>query len=126
MEETLNLKYCSITFYDFYMVVVMNEGINVSQKENNELTDLAFKHYGSQPFVYITHRLNSYSVDPNIYFETSKIPNLMGFAVVTTKYHAKINAQIEKQFLKKPFEVFPDLEAAKLWASKLVKTNESS
>jgi len=36
----------------------------------------------NEAFVYITHRVNSYSVDPTIYISVSKIENLVGFAVV--------------------------------------------
>ncbi len=74
-----------------------------------------------RPFVYITNRINSYSVDPQIYFETSKIKNLAGFAVVSKKYKAKSNAEIEKMFFSKPFEIFGDLDSAKKWATQLLE-----
>jgi hypothetical protein len=55
-------------------------------------------------------------VDPQIYYQTEKIKNLIGFAVVSQNYQAKLNAQIEKMFFKKPFKIFTELEDAVTWA----------
>ena len=90
-------------------------------KHNKVLVDIAESHFKAKPFVYITHRINSYSVDPKIYYETSKISNLAGFAVVSDKYKAKSNAMVEKMFFSKPFEIFGDLAEAKRWAKTILK-----
>ena len=86
------------------------------------LEDIADTYYTSKEFVYITHRVNSYAVDPAVYTKTSQIKNLVGFAVVASNYIALSNAEIEKIFLKKPFEIFTELDKAKEWAQSLVKT----
>jgi hypothetical protein len=101
------------------MIAVMNEGITVDPKLNDTLEDLAKKHFKNKKFVYITHRINSYSVDPNIYFKTSKIPNLLGFAVVLGNKIRLDNLAIEKMFLSKPFKSFKSLNKAIEWAEEL-------
>ncbi|MCA0133223.1 hypothetical protein [Winogradskyella alexanderae] len=121
MRESLTLDFCNVSIYDNYMVVVINEGVTVLLKHNNILAELAKDYFENKPFVYITHRLNSYSVDPNIYIETSKIDNLRGFAVVSKDYKARSNAEVEKMFLSKPFGIFSELEEAYEWANKMVK-----
>ncbi len=121
MKETLTLDFCDITIYDNYMVVVMKEGMDITPDYNSVLVEITNTYFPKQPFVYITHRIHSYSVDPKIYFETAKIENLKGFAVVSNKYQAKVNAQIEQMFFSKPFEIFTDLEDAIEWANKLVE-----
>ena len=121
MKKILNFRFGQMTIYNNYVVTVMKEGITVTPNYNDDLIDVTQTYFLNKPFVYITHRVNSYAVDPKIYFETSKIENLKGFAVVSQDYKKKENAQIEKLFFKKPFETFTTLEEAFAWADQLVK-----
>ena len=121
MKETLSFDFCDMSIYGNYLVVVIKEGVNITPDHNKVLVEVTKNHFPDQPFVYITHRINSYSVDPKIYFETSKIENLKGFAVVSSSYKAKVNAQIEQMFFNKPFEIFTKLEDAFTWADNLIK-----
>ena len=126
MENELNLGFCELSFFKHYMVAIMNEGVNVSNDENEVLIQYAKDYYKDQPFVYITHRVHSYSVNPNIYPKTAQVKNLVGFAVVSADYKAKLNAKIEKMFFKKPFHIFGELDEAKKWAEELVKDHLKS
>lgn len=121
MKEILTFDFCDMSIYDNYVVVVMKEGVNITPDHNEILVQVTETYYKDKPFVYITHRINSYSVDPQIYFKTSQIKNLKGFAVVSEDYKAKVNAQIEKMFFNKPFEIFGELEEAFTWAENLIK-----
>lgn len=121
MKENLTFDFCDMTIYDNYVVVVMKEGVNITPDYNSVLVEVTNAYFSDKPFVYITHRVNSYSVDPKIYFETAKIENLEGFAVVSKNYQAKINAQIEQMFFNKPFEIFTNLDDAFKWAEKTIK-----
>ena len=105
--------------YDTYLVVEINEGVHVTPSHNDVLVEISEKHYKNKPFVYLTNRVNSYSVDPAIYSKTSQINNLTGFAVISKDYKAKSNAEIEKLFLNKPFEIFDSLSEAVKWAKSL-------
>ena len=120
MKKTLTLDFCKMTIHDNYMVVVMNEGINITPNHNNVLLEITENYFLGKPFVYITNRINSYSVDPKIYFETAKIENLVGFAVVSNDYKAKTNAEVEKLFFTKPFKIFSKLSEAAAWADNFV------
>lgn len=106
--------------YENYVVVVMNEGVNLTPSHNEMLLEVTSTYFSDRPFVYITHRVNSYSVDPKIYYETAKIKNLIGLAVVSGDYKAKFNAKIEKMFFNKPFEIFTKMEDAVNWAKNLL------
>lgn len=114
------LDFCTVTFNQNYMLVVMNEGVTVTEKLHDILVEKALSHYNSKPFVYLTHRINSYAVDTSIYSKTSKLQNLYGFGVISKNYLAKSNAEIEKLFLKKPFKIFDNLDDAIDWAKTLV------
>jgi len=121
MKEKLVFNFCDMTIYNHYVVTVMKEGVNITPEYNSILVGVAETYFLDKPFIYITHRLNSYSVDPKIYYETSKIENLKGFAVVSNNYKSKINAQIEQRFYQKPFEIFTELNKAFEWADELIK-----
>ncbi|MEZ4803132.1 MAG: hypothetical protein R2797_10190 [Gelidibacter sp.] len=120
MIDVLKFDFCEMYIYDNYLVVVMNEGVTITPAHNQILLNIVDTYYKDKNFVYISHRLHSYSVDPAIYFETSKIKNLLGFAVVSKDYKAKTNAEIEKLFLDKPFEVFNTIEEAVSWANSIL------
>jgi len=111
-EKTL--EFGKLTFHDNYVLAVINEGVNIGSNENDIIIEAAEAHF-SKPFTYITHRVNSYSVDPSIYSKAAKLENLSGFAVVSKGYMAKTNAQIERLFFNKPFEIFSTLDEAIEW-----------
>lgn len=104
------------------MIVVMNDGIHVTSVHNRILMNVTDTYYRNRKFVYITHRINSYSVDPKVYIKTSEVENLVGFCVVSKNYKALANAEIEKLFLNKPFETFISMDDAILWAKQILDT----
>lgn len=120
MAKVVKFDFCEMTLFEKHLVVVMNEGINLTPDHNQILVEISESHFNGRPFVYITNRVNSYSVDPKIYFETAKIENLKGFAVVSKNYKAKSNAEIEKMFFNKPFEIFSNIEDAVNWVDGII------
>ena len=123
MPKTLKYPFCTIEVYDNYVISCINEGFHLTPDKNKVLEDISSEYFSDKPFVYISYRKNSYSVDPSIYLQTSKIKNLYGMAVVAKVPLAKGNAQIEKLFLNKPFEIFSSLDEAKSWV-KIILNNE--
>jgi hypothetical protein len=120
MKTTLKLPLGTFYIYDNYIIVEIAEGITIATKHNKILEDIAEKYFASKDFVYITNRVNSYAVNPAVYKKTSKIKNLVGFAIVASNYIALRNADIEKLFLNKPFESFTELSEAIKWAEAIV------
>lgn len=121
MTDLLKFDFCEIHIYDNYLIVIMDEGLTVGPKHNSILNNVVETYFHKKKFVYISYRLNSYSVDPSTYIETSKIENLMAFAVVSTDYKAKSNTEVEKLFFTKPFETFDNLEDAVFWVNSILK-----
>jgi hypothetical protein len=121
MEHVLKLSIGTFYIHNNYLIVNINEGKTVNSESNTILKDIIKKYYASKKFVYITHRIHSYAVDTAVYLGTSKIKNLVGFAVVSSKIIALFNAEIERQFLKKPFEIFTNIEDAIDWAESIVE-----
>lgn len=106
------LSFCKITLYQDYVYVIMNEGVTVKPEHNEILVKLALQYYKNEKFVYITHRINSYSVNPTIYIETAKISNLAGFIVIKPKAEFIKTEDIESLFFNKPFIKCTTIEKA--------------
>ncbi|MEO8934741.1 MAG: hypothetical protein ABI295_10585 [Xanthomarina sp.] len=126
MSKIIPLPFGTVHIHSQYMIVVMNEGITVTPKSNTILQDIINKYYKNRNLVYIAHRLNSYAVDPRIYFETSKIQNLLGIAIVTGNEIRLDSTEIERLFYNKPFKTFESLDHAILWAKKFCAENKSN
>ncbi|WP_378175812.1 hypothetical protein [Aquimarina sp. SS2-1] len=110
-----------VEIYNDHIKVTMNEGIIVSPEHNDVLLEMVRKHYSNRNFVYITHRVHSYSVNPTIYLETAKIKNLAGFAVVSNDPIQKILTKLEKTFFNKEFRQFDNLESALKWKDEILE-----
>lgn len=119
--KTLNYEFGEIRVFKNFVVVVMKEGITVIPKYNDDLVHISENYFKGRPFGYITYRKNSYSVDPMIYLKTSKIENLIAFAVVSDDGLKVSNLEIEKRFLTKPFRHFKNLDNAKDWVNKMIE-----
>jgi len=115
MIAFIEQDFCTVEVYENYIVVVMFEGISLTPEKNDVLIGIATKYFNNSNFGYITNRIHSYSVDPSIYFETSKIENLVAFAVVSSKQINITNSKLEKIFYKNPFQHFIELEDAISW-----------
>jgi hypothetical protein len=113
------LDYAKLSFYDKYVISIVNSGVNLSLEKSRELTDYILKHYGNKPFIYVSHRIHSYAVDPNIYRESSLVENLIGFAFVSENKAALNNAKFEKEFLDKPIGIFNTIEETIPWINKI-------
>ncbi|MEW7292790.1 hypothetical protein [Aquimarina sp. 2304DJ70-9] len=107
--------------YENYVINIMNEGITVLPEYNDIFVEIAEKHFENKTFVYISHRIHSYSVDPTIYIETAKIKNLVGFAVVSNTPLQKMQTKVEKVFFGKEFRHFETIKEAINWKDKIIK-----
>lgn len=121
-----NLDFCQLELYDDYALAVMHEGIVVDKENNAILVEIAEKHFKDIPFIYITHRLNSYSVDPNVYTKTAQIKSLKGFAIVSKDPIQKAHATYEKKFFNKELRHFNTLKAALKWKDQILKESSQN
>lgn len=120
MITSLRYDFGKIDVFDTYVLAVMDEGVTVKPEYNVELVKLSEQYFSGKSFGYITFRTNSYSVDPKVYIETSKIENLVAFAVVADNPLNISNIDVEKIFLTKPMKVFSNLDEAKNWVNQVV------
>ncbi|AXT53331.1 hypothetical protein D1818_21800 [Aquimarina sp. BL5] len=116
-------KIGSFYYCDNFMVSEINEGVIVSLEMVLKVTNKYTKKYypNNTPFVYIANRINSYSIQPTIHFETKKIlPNVKGYGVITYNSINNKIATLEQSFLYAPTKIFDNLEEAILWVDELI------
>ena len=121
MKRLLTYEFGTLKLYENYVLSEINEGVTIPADASFILAKIAIEHYKGEPFAYISNRKNSYSVDPAVYIEASKIKNLVGFGIVTNIPIAKNISQIERMFSRKHYETFEIISEAKTWANQIVK-----
>jgi len=119
-------KIGSFYFYDNFIVSEINEGVII---DLDIILQFTFKHTKKYfppnvPFVFISNRINSYSLNPTIHYETAKVlKNTKGYAVVAYDDINKKVAKLEMAFLKIPTKIFNSLDDAIKWVDELTITN---
>lgn len=106
--------------FDEFIINQIKEGVNIQPKHNDILNDIIQKNFSGKNMVYISNRVKSYSVNPLIYPETEKIPNLVAIALIPKTKIMRRSAEFERQFFDKPYEIFDNLSDAVEWAHKLL------
>ncbi|WP_203296333.1 hypothetical protein [Luteirhabdus pelagi] len=110
----------TIYFYDRIVVVEINEGITLSYKNGFSLLLKGLQYLGTKPWVYVSHRVSSYSVKPTDYKYLNKIPNLKGICLAVHTDTQAQNAKLEEAFVEKPFLVANSLHDAIVWAEEIL------
>lgn len=125
-KQILETEIGTIYFYEGIVIVEAKEGITISYKTGFSTLVKGLQITGLKPFVYISNRLNSYSVDPNDYKYLNKIPSLKGIGIVSRLESARQNAILEKAFSKKDLEIFEDINDAYEWALTKLDTKKAA
>ncbi len=123
MIKSYNLDFCTAELYSDYAIVIMKEGVTVSPKCIGTFLNIIDKHYKNKPFVYISYRIHSYSVNPVTHLQSSKVPNLIGVAVVSDDPQQKAQTKIEKTFFGEKFQLFNTMKEAMEWKDELLKNH---
>ncbi len=124
MITSYALEFCDLDVYDDYVVSRIHEGITTKPEMLKVFFKLMDIHYKNKPFVYVSHRVHSFSINPAIHAESSKIPNLLGIAVVSSDPMQIEQVKMEKFFFKKDFEIFDTIEKALKWKEEILNTHK--
>ncbi|TVZ23023.1 hypothetical protein JM84_1939 [Dokdonia sp. Hel_I_63] len=120
MKNIREFEFGKIQIEENFVIGIMKEGSHVDRESNQLLLSFCKDYFNGKSFGYISHRLNSYSVDPTVYMDAGNHPGLKAIAVVIDNPLIKSNVALEKQFYNQPFESFYSVEDAKEWLSKLL------
>lgn len=121
LKQQLSLGFTTLHFYENYVVSTIEEGVSIGEEDVDKLEAVTREYYKKCIFGYLINRQNHYSVNPLIYLNASKIPKLVGIAMVYNTDLKKMNAIFEKKFFDKPFHVFNNMEPAEIWLNNLVE-----
>lgn len=117
-SKKIELDFGVVSIHENILIAKLNEGILFDVESNQKLLELGSEIFKDRNYGYISHRVNSYAVDPMVYFESSNKTNLKAIAVVSENEITRRNAaSVEKKFYKdnNSFEVFQTLEEAVKW-----------
>lgn len=118
--KIIELDFSILEFFDHYVISRLKEDVVFDRPQVKQLVELCNDYFGNSCFVYISHRVNNYNVNPTIYLKLKEAKHLCGIGIVSRKSSALNMATFEKTFAKVPFEVFMELQDAKNWASKVL------
>ena len=125
IERTLELEFTILDFYDSYVLSRPRAGELLGAQQVADLVEVCSDHYGSRDFVYLSYRVNEYTVNPTIYLNLEEVRNLAGIGVIITENSSFASAKFEKNFSKVPYEIFMKLEDALEWVEKMLKQKKA-
>jgi hypothetical protein len=118
--KSVKLGFTTLDFYKNYVISEVNEEAVFSHSQFMEVVNRCREFYVEKKFVYISKRINNYSVDPTVYLKLEEIrKNLIGIAIVSNKVSSINMAEFEKTFSKVDFKIFLELDEAAEWAENL-------
>lgn len=120
--KEINLPYGNFYFFNSFIVSEVFEDVVFSWKEAKPLIDLVTDFYNTNgsDLVYISNRINKYSVKPTDWFQFASFSfSLKGYAVVNYTQPGFINSKLESLFVKSKFKTFDNVTDAIQWAIKL-------
>ncbi|APU69915.1 MAG: hypothetical protein VX712_05730 [Bacteroidota bacterium] len=116
--KEFDLDFGKISIYQNILIARLNEGVLFDVASNRKLLEIGKEIFKDEDYGYISYRLNSYAVDPMVYFESASVSNLKAIAVVSDNEMTRRNAdEVERKFYKNSsdFEVFTELNLAISW-----------
>ena len=127
VQDTLFIANHELDFgrYRFYKNLVIGEVFEGAKMDFDRILPLlaiAALYYSEEtPFVYLSDRKFSYSIDPTMHREIHKLfPFILGYGVVVYNDINHQVARLEQRFLHCPSGVFHSMDEALAWASHLI------
>ena len=115
-----NLGVSEVFVFDQFLINQIKPGELVDSDQVKTLKHLIQVHFSDREMVYLSNRVFTYSVNPMVYNEVVKIPNLLGMGIVVHTDSSRLNAQFEKSFYTKPFAIFDNVPEAVYWAQEVI------
>ncbi|MGA8854855.1 MAG: hypothetical protein WB492_11825 [Christiangramia sp.] len=118
LTKEIELNFGKVYFHENILIAKLDEGVLFDVESNRKLLQLGTEVFKGKDYGYISHRINSYAVDPMVYMESASTNNLKAIAVVSENEMTRANAEgVEKKFYKDNncFGVFHTLEEAVAW-----------
>ena len=119
-HEKFCLPFGNFYFFEKFVVSELNEGVHFSWNKVKTLSELMLTHYGREcDLIYISNRVNSYSIEPQSWLKFDKKYNLFNASgIVAYNEKGGLSVVLERLFSKERIKVFTSLKGAIDWALK--------
>ena len=126
MIKRIVLDFGAIEFHDNIAIGIINEGVDLTQDQEEEIFSFCEQQYGDEDFAFISHRMNSYSFNPFMHKEVANTrDHLKAYAVVALTPAQRLSFAIEKLFFKKPCSFFLNMKDAMYWSRQHLSTRSN-
>lgn len=124
MNDKIELECGILRVQDRILINEMDEGALLDVETNRRILEIGSEIFNNEVFGYISHRINSYAVNPMVYRDSAEHPLLKAIAVVSQSEMRRENARIEQQFYtnKNSFKIFSSLEEAVTWMNEIINS----
>lgn len=124
MIDKIELDCGVLRVHDRILINEMDEGALLDVETNRKILKIGSEIFEKEVFGYISHRINSYAVNPMVYRDSAEHPLLKAIAVVSESEMRRENARIEQQFYtnKNSFQIFSSLEEAMTWMNEVLSS----
>ncbi|MDP5077040.1 MAG: hypothetical protein NWQ19_03045 [Nonlabens sp.] len=120
-----DLGYTDVFVFEHYLINQIKDGVVISYEHYEVLKEFVDKYFSDSNLVYLSNRVNSYTVNPLVHRKVSTIDNLLGVGIVVDTSLKEQAALFEKQFFDKEFEIFLTLQEGIMWATGLINNNKA-
>lgn len=121
VRKVISVPYGDFYLFDHFVVSEIHEGVTFSWEEHAKPIVLAISEYYNNTgghIVYISNRINNYSVKPVdwlLFFKYSF--KLAGYAIISNSEKGFLNAKLESLFIRSKFKAFDNFYDAVQWAA---------
>jgi hypothetical protein len=119
-----DLGYTDVFVFEHYFINQIKDGVVISYEHYEVLKTFVDKYFSNRNLVYLSNRVNSYTVNPLVHRKVSTIDNILGVGIVVDTSLKEQAALFEKQFFDKEFEIFLTLQEGIMWATELINNNK--
>lgn len=131
LSENVQATYCldigDFHFFSDFVVAEFKQGAYVSFSDFKEIFDLSQEFFESQPYGFISNRVNSFSVNLlDILKHRQKVKHLKAYAIVTYNHNSKRMLAIEDYYFKFQRKRFNSFLDAARWVTAQVKSAQET
>lgn len=109
----------NLIFFQKFVLLEINEGAHLGMSEVSKIKTIVAKYYQDRPYGYLCNKETSYSVNPIAYNSLNTIEQLKCIAIIK-QYSGSYEIEVERHFIKKPFEIFNTFDEASEWLNSFV------
>lgn len=117
-HKKVEMPFGNFYFFERFLVSELNQGVHFSWDKVKKVAEIASKYYGeNNKIVYISNRVNSYSIEPQSWLKFDKEYNFFkASAIIAYDMKGGLSVVLEKLFSEKRIQKFTDLDSAIDWS----------